>query len=67
MGGSAFINGVEYPELDNFYVCKNPLEWEGISYKTSEALYQALKFDKSEQKHKKRSKIVLKPREIKHI
>ena len=42
MGGSAFINLVEYPEFDNFYQCQ--IEYEGMIFNSSESLYQALKF-----------------------
>lgn len=42
MGGPGIVNGKSYDELDNFYRCK--IEYEGLIYHSSEAMYQAIKF-----------------------
>jgi predicted NAD-dependent protein-ADP-ribosyltransferase YbiA (DUF1768 family) len=43
MGGSAYIDGVEYREFDNFYPIS--FEIDGKYWSSSEQAYQALKFD----------------------
>ena len=43
MGGSAFINNIEYKEFDNFYNCQFYID--NLLWNSSEQAYQALKFD----------------------
>ena len=43
MGGSAYVEGVEIPEFDNFNTDYS-FEWKGKTWQCAEALYQALKF-----------------------
>ena len=47
MGGSVFINGVEYPQFDNCY--KINIKYNNMLWNSSEQLYQSLKF--SEKNH----------------
>ncbi len=46
MGGSGFVNGVEYPQFDNFY--RVLVEIDGYQFPSSEHAYQALKFKNPE-------------------
>ena len=50
MGGSATINGIEYPEFNNFYLVKFMLD--NMEWMCAESAYQALKF--SDLKHVER-------------
>jgi predicted NAD-dependent protein-ADP-ribosyltransferase YbiA (DUF1768 family) len=50
MGGPAFVNGHTVPELDNFYKCL--IMYDGISYTSSEMVYQSMKSDDKEYKKK---------------
>lgn len=42
MGGSAYIDGKEYPEFDNFYKCQ--FVHNNRTWTSSEQCYQAMKF-----------------------
>ena len=43
MGGSGFVDGVAFPEFDNFYVAPI-VTADGLTWQTAEHLYQASKF-----------------------
>lgn len=42
MGGSGYVQGKPHRELDNFFPCV--IKYDGLTFSSSEALYQALKF-----------------------
>jgi len=46
MGGSAFIQNIEYKQFDNFYNCV--FELDGYIWNSSEQAYQALKYSDKE-------------------
>ena len=53
MGGSAYIDGIEYKEFDNFY--QIPFQIKNKYWTSSEQSYQALKFDDEEHVEKIRN------------
>lgn len=46
MGGPAYVGGRCYQHFDNFYSCS--FEWMGMTWRSAEHLYQALKFKDKE-------------------
>ncbi len=42
MGGPGKVNDIEYNEFNNFFKCT--IEYDGLTWTSSEQLYQALKF-----------------------
>jgi ribA/ribD-fused uncharacterized protein len=50
MGGSGIANKQFYPILDNFYKCQ--FTYDGMTWNSSEQLYQALKFKDKEYRKK---------------
>jgi predicted NAD-dependent protein-ADP-ribosyltransferase YbiA (DUF1768 family) len=51
MGGTAYVDGIAYPEFDNSHIRKF-IGPDGLTWHTTEGYYQANKFAPSEEKHR---------------